>query len=315
VTTDANVDLDEIEAFLALADELHFGRTAERLHLSQSRVSKLVAAFEDRVGAQLVERTTRRVRLSPLGQHLRDQLAPAYGALLDAYDQARNDARSPEGVLRLGFTVTTEGEQLNRLAAAFETLHPECRLELHEVYVFDPWAPLRAGEVDVMLYWGIAGAPDLVVGPVIERQKRLVLLAADDPLAGRESLQLEDLAGRELPRVPDTFPGDLWDVMQPPQTPSGVPIPRDVPIATMSEIYTGVARGRFVHFTMASRAAQLGRSDVVMVPVRDMPTLPLALVWRRDAFTGRVRALAEVAQTLTSENGRTSKTSRSGKRR
>jgi Bacterial regulatory helix-turn-helix protein, lysR family len=65
-----SVDTTEIEVFLVLAEELHFGRTAERLRLPQPRVSRLVAALERRVGGTLFERTSRRVRLTPLGQQL-----------------------------------------------------------------------------------------------------------------------------------------------------------------------------------------------------------------------------------------------------
>ena len=99
----------ELECFLVLGEELHFGRTAERLYLSQSRVSQLLRSLESRIGARLVERTSRRVRLTPLGASLRDELAPAYTALLDAVEAARARARGVDGVLRIGFV----GSRLN----------------------------------------------------------------------------------------------------------------------------------------------------------------------------------------------------------
>jgi DNA-binding transcriptional LysR family regulator len=71
------VELREIEMFLALAEELHFGRTAERLYVSQSRVSQVIQLMETRVGGRLFERTSRRVQLTPLGAQLRDALAPS----------------------------------------------------------------------------------------------------------------------------------------------------------------------------------------------------------------------------------------------
>ena len=64
------MDTAEIEVFLVLAEELHFGRTAELLHMPQPRVSRLVSALERRIGGALFERTSRRVRLTPLGQQL-----------------------------------------------------------------------------------------------------------------------------------------------------------------------------------------------------------------------------------------------------
>ena len=98
------VDTAEIEVFLTLAEELHFGRTAERLRMPQPRVSRLVSALERRVGGALFERTSRRVRLTPLGEQLRDQLQPAYKDLTAALDGARATARDTAGVLRIGFS-------------------------------------------------------------------------------------------------------------------------------------------------------------------------------------------------------------------
>jgi len=78
------VELAQIEAFLTLCEELHFGRTAERLRVSQPRVSRLIASLESEIGAALAERTSRRVVLTPLGSRLRDELVPAYSTLTTA---------------------------------------------------------------------------------------------------------------------------------------------------------------------------------------------------------------------------------------
>ena len=76
----------EIEVFLVLAEELHFGRTAERLCLQQPRVSRLVARLERRAGGVLFDRTSRRVRLTPLGEQLRGRLQLAYGEITAAIE-------------------------------------------------------------------------------------------------------------------------------------------------------------------------------------------------------------------------------------
>ena len=103
------MDLAQIEAFLILCEELHFGRTAERLYVSQPRVSRLIADLESDIGGVLFERTSRRVALTPLGVRLRDRLAPVYEQLTAALAEARTAARSPAGLLRLGFAATTAG--------------------------------------------------------------------------------------------------------------------------------------------------------------------------------------------------------------
>jgi predicted DNA-binding protein (UPF0251 family) len=103
------VDMAQAEAFLVVAEELHFGRAADRLHVSQPRVSRLIAALERQVGGALLERTSRRVTLTPLGQQFRGELGAAYEQLQAAVDHARRAAREAAGQLRIGFTNTTEG--------------------------------------------------------------------------------------------------------------------------------------------------------------------------------------------------------------
>src|SRR5918996_4285920 len=89
------VELREIRVFLALADELHFGRTAERVGLTQSRVSQSLRALEDKLGVQLVHRTTRRVTLTAAGERFRGEIGAAHGELADAL------RRTPSGHNRL----------------------------------------------------------------------------------------------------------------------------------------------------------------------------------------------------------------------
>src|SRR5919198_4563575 len=177
------VDLAHIESFLVLCEELHFGRTAQRLQISQPRVSRLVASLEGEIGALLFERTSRRVTLTPLGEQLRNQLLPAHEQVTAAVAAARLAARSPAGQLRLGFTATTAGPDLDRLVVAFEREQPDCTLVLKEVTLADAYTPLRTGEIDVLLCWLVLDDPGLTLGPEIARYPRALAVAADHPLA------------------------------------------------------------------------------------------------------------------------------------
>src|SRR6266704_456040 len=159
------MDTAEIEVFLVLAEELHFGRTAERLRLPQPRVSRLVAALERRAGGALFERPSRRVRLTRLGQQLASQLRPAYAQLSAALDDARAAATREAGVLRIGFSPTSNMAPLTRLAEAFEARHPGSRAVLDVVSNFDPYSALRQGELDVLVNWLAVDEPDLTAGP------------------------------------------------------------------------------------------------------------------------------------------------------
>lgn len=90
----------ELEAFLTLAEELHFGRTAERLGVSTGRISQTVKKLERRVGTPLFARTSRSVHLTPVGQRLYEDLLPAYRQLRTALERATDAGRGFHGVLR-----------------------------------------------------------------------------------------------------------------------------------------------------------------------------------------------------------------------
>jgi DNA-binding transcriptional LysR family regulator len=88
----STVELRDITVFLTLADELHFGRTAERLHLTSSRVSQIVRALESKLGSQLVYRTSRHVELTASGERFRERVLPAYERLMGVLEQTYDEA-------------------------------------------------------------------------------------------------------------------------------------------------------------------------------------------------------------------------------
>ncbi|NUS17670.1 MAG: LysR family transcriptional regulator, partial [Streptomyces sp.] len=99
----------EIEAFLALAEELHFGRTAVRLRITTARVSQVIGKLERRVGAPLFERTSRSVSLTPIGRRLHEDLRPAFERLEAALATAVAAGRGVTGELRVGFVGAAAG--------------------------------------------------------------------------------------------------------------------------------------------------------------------------------------------------------------
>ena len=297
-----DMDIAEIEVFLVLAEELHFGRTAQRLHVPQPRVSRLVAALEHRAGGVLFERTSRRVRLTPLGLQLSSQLRPVYAQLTAALADARAAARETTGVIRIGFSPTSNTTALTRLVEAFEAGHSGCRAVLGAVSNVDPYSALRRGELDVLVNWQAVDEPGLTVGPVLEERDRVLAVASGDPLAARPSVSLEDLADREVALMTPPFPPALYDVIIPPSAPSGRAIRRTQPVHGIHELVALVARGQIVHPT-ASGIPMFVRDDIALVPIRDLPPLRLGLIWCTAHDNARIQALAETARSLRQRAG------------
>ena len=216
------VELRELRLFRALAVELHFARTAELLQLTPSAVSQGLRALEDKLGAQLVSRTSRRVSLTPFGEQFLRDLGPVLERLEDVLEHASAAAGSLEGTLRLGiFSAPAGGPHLVEIIHAFEALHGSSTVEVVQVSWDDPFGRLRDGDVDLMATWLPLDQPDLVLGPVLAEQPRALAVAPDHPLAGRSSVDVEELAEYRLPRF-DNWPKELQRAIVPSRTPGSV---------------------------------------------------------------------------------------------
>ncbi|QKW48319.1 LysR family transcriptional regulator [Streptomyces buecherae] len=122
----------EIESLVVLAGELHFGRTAERLHVARARVSQTIQGLERRVGAPLFERTSRSVRLTPLGRRLHAEVEPGHRRVRAALERARAEARGVEGDLAVGYLGTAAGEFVMDVVRALAGRHSGIEVRIHE---------------------------------------------------------------------------------------------------------------------------------------------------------------------------------------
>jgi DNA-binding transcriptional LysR family regulator len=294
------MELREIEIFLVLTEELHFGRTAERLFLSQSRVSQTIRAREERVGGTLFERTSRRVRLSPLGEQLRDGLHPAYEQIHRVMDEVRDSAAGIMGELRVGlFTFTAAGPAITQIVRLFEERHPCCRVALRERTIVDGLGHLRRGDLDLIITWLPLDEPDMTIGPILTCQERALAVHSGDPLARRGHATVEDLADYVLVDCPPGVPQMTFDAWIPTRTPSGRPIARTYPIETPGEYVTLVARGEVVHPTVPSATCYYSYPEVAYIPLHGLPPVQSALVWRTSSETAAIRAFAALAEEVT----------------
>ena len=297
-----DVELRELRIFLVLADELHFGRTAERLGISQPGVSEAVRVLESRLGVKIFDRTSRRVRLTAAGEELKRDLAPALAALDRALSETSELSHAVRGLLRIGFVLTTEGPALSRLTAAFQARYPDCEVRLQEVETFDAYRALRRGDIDVLCNWLAVDESDLTAGIAFAYYPRALAVAATHRLAGQTRVAVEELADEEVALPPSTTPPAVYDLIVPPRTPSGRPIHRTQPIQTINEILSLVARGRIVHST-SSTVPIFNRDDVVLIPIDDLPPIPLGLVWCTSRENPRIRALNDIASSMAAAPG------------
>lgn len=291
----------DIEIFLTLVDELHFGRAAERLHVSTARVSQTIRKLERRIGAPLFERTSRRVELTSIGRRLGDDLRPAYQQIHDAIDRATAAARGVRGTLRVGFVGAATGQFVLEVARAFRAEYPDCEVQFSENQFSEGLAPLRGGRMDMVLATvAVHGArqSDLTAGAVLFEEDRLLAVSARHPFAGRPSVPFADLAHAKVLRTPAAVP-DHWDEALVPEPPAGCPpVERGPSFDTIQEMLALVGAGYGTYPVPTQATTYYVRPDIAYVPIVDAPPYQWRFIWLSAAETARIRAFDRTAADL-----------------
>jgi len=290
-----DMERQEIEIFLTLAEELHFGRTAERVGVSQSRVSQTIARVERRIGAKLFERSSRRVTMTAIGEQLRDGIGPAQRRIEEEIAKATAAGRGITGTLRIGFSGAFTGHLLHSVAAVFARRHPGVDVQIRQVQISDPYGPLRAGDIDLQVTELPVAEADLTTGPVLLSQPRVLLMPSTHPFARRETLSVEDLAEATLLTVTRPVPAHWLDHHFPRQTPSGRPIPHGQAITHWEDALSLVLAGKGVTPVAAAGVRYYARPGLVFRPFSDAPRIEYAFIWPADHETGRLRAFVGAA--------------------
>jgi DNA-binding transcriptional LysR family regulator len=198
-----DLETRQLRYFVAVAEEQHFGRAATRLGIAQPPLSKAIRDLERQLGVQLLVRTTRQVSLTPAGQTLLTDSRIALDAVAAAARRARWAAQ-PQPTLRVAFKADYDGGLLTKILDRFT----EIPVELLMGGKGEQVPALHDGRADVALVPTPFDRTGLDTEPLMTAA-RVVALSATDPLAARNTLQLDDLAGRKLPDGRDARHGGL----------------------------------------------------------------------------------------------------------
>ncbi|MER5561423.1 LysR family transcriptional regulator [Streptomyces sp. NPDC002506] len=185
------MELRQLSYFVTVAEELHFGRAAARLHIVQSAVSQQVRRLERELGAELFDRSPRHVRLTSAGE----RLLPEAREVLAAAERARAAVRDG-GTLRIG-TSSGLGDHLGRVLDAFAGLAPGTSVELVSAPARDRLAQVADGRLDAAFVRPPEPMPGLRIVPLWE-DPLLVAVPASHPIAAQDEIALSELAGLPL---------------------------------------------------------------------------------------------------------------------
>ena len=200
------MELRHLRYFVAVAEELSFTRAAERLHIGQPPLSHQIQALEAEVGAQLLERSKRWVRLTEAGKQFLDDARRVLALSEQVKDTARRVQRGEAGELRVGFTYSTPLTPLfATVVNRYRERYPNVTLTLHEVTTRHQLDALAARELDLgLIRPPEIPIPDTIVTSVLREDRLILVLPAAHPLTAKRAIAIRDLEG--LPFV--MFPKD-----------------------------------------------------------------------------------------------------------
>ncbi len=292
------VDLNtrQLRYFVALAEELHFTKAAARLFVAQQSLSSQVRQLEDRVGAQLLRRTTRRVELTPAGEAFLAEARTTLAAFDRAVNAAQSIQRNEAGTLSLGFMVSAALELTAPILTEFSRRFPHVNVDLHEYDYSDPSVGLLTNAVDIGFVRPPIEGPELRYEELLS-EPRVLCVSATHPVAERESISVAEVFAIEepmiAPRCPDAAWTDFWvlgDYRSGPATNIAFHT------GTLLEELEAIALGKpCVMITALAVRRFAPRPGVRFIPIPDLSRSVVTIAWRPDRETDLVRAFVKTA--------------------
>nr|WP_222131762.1 LysR family transcriptional regulator [Pseudonocardia sp. C8] len=285
----------QLVAFVAVGEELHFGRAAARLHVAQSPLSRQIRALERRLGTTLFERSTRSVRLTAEGEALLHHARRVLDEVALAERSVRAAGEGAVGRVSIGFAGASSYDVLPRLTRAVTSDLPGVELVLQgQTYSGQALNEVADSELDI----GFVAMPVRagISARVVRLETLTVALPDTHPLAARESVALPELAGESFVSFPAgrgsavraTADRACFDAGFTPRVAQEVP--DSYTLLTLVGAEVGVA-------LVVSSARRIRTDHVVFRPIGDgAPVMPIALAWRADNPSRAVRAVLSVAE-------------------
>jgi DNA-binding transcriptional LysR family regulator len=289
------MELRHLAGFVAVAEELHFGRAAARLHMSQSPLSQQIRLLEQDLGTTLFDRSTRSVKLTPAGDSLLEPAREVLAAASVARRAARAAGRGQVGRVSLGFAGTSSAVTLPLLTRAVAAELPGIEFVLHGPY-YSGETVGRVAEGSLDLAFATVSRARGLHSRVVRNDPLMVAVPDSHSLVGAADVALGDLAGQRFVAFPSSRGPEVRELgvrscLEAGFTPR---IAQEAPdtLSLLALVGAGVGVALVVE---ATRSVSL--DHVVFVPLRDpVPVLPMSLVWRDTDASAALRAVLNVAE-------------------
>lgn len=303
-----NFDRRQLRYFVAVAEELHFGNAARRLHISQPPLSQQIAALEDDLGVLLFVRTKRKVEITAAGQQFLHDARLILADMDRAAARAQAAAAGQTGLLRIGLNYSAPiNPMLSVLTRHFIKLYPKVRLELHENTSARQLEGLFHRTLDLCFIWPTRddASPDITLLP-LSRDELQLIAPRDHPLARKRRVTARDLHDMTVFLTLRQTRMDFYDALMDACRKAGAEPTIRTDIIQLPFIMNVVATGQGIAFIpeFFSRIKPVGtvfrRCDFLPKPAR---LFPLSLIYRTHDTSPLVQNFAAVAQDVIAESG------------
>jgi len=275
------VELRQLDAFVAVATELHFGRAAEKLYISQPTLSDLIRRLERELGTPLFTRTTRRVALTGAGAELLARSKTILDDVAAATAAVRRVAAGEAGTVRVGITPPVAPVLASHLCDVFAAEAPQVIVSMDQMWLPTLTRAVAAGDIDVAVTCGIIDEPDGVVSEVFCAERLLAGLRPGHRLARRASVCLADLAQEVLGRTRESlFPA--WALSQRQALERAGVRPPSIDLEDTDLAAARWLDQREVGWIMLISSLARAHTATVVKPVEPVQLVPFTLQWNPD---------------------------------
>jgi DNA-binding transcriptional LysR family regulator len=287
--------------FVAVAEELHFGRAAQRLEMAQPPLSQQIRRLEQELGVQLLQRTKRRVQLTEPGRAFLEEARKVIAQVGIAVAVAQRASRGEVGRLAIGFLGAATFSLLPAILKVFRQRFPGVEIELHELKSSELIQSLHQGRIHVGLVRMPVNDELLSVEPILQ-EKLVVALPEQHPLAEKPRVAFRDLAGEAFLLPPRQIAQGFYDQLAELSAQAGFSLRIGAEASQLQTILNLVAAGMGITVVPESVMQMSGRGVVFKRLPEPAPTMEIAVAWRRDDPSQVLQAFLEVVREAARKN-------------
>ncbi|NDV27900.1 LysR family transcriptional regulator [Desulfovibrio sp. JC010] len=286
------MELRQLRYFIAVAEELHFGRAARRVHIAQPPFSQQIKSLEEEIGARLLERNSRKVRLTNEGRYFYKQAMDIMAHVEEATATAGRMAKGEYGNVRVGFLEIAMDSLLPEAVRSFSHRYPGVSVRLSQFGASIQLEKIHSGELDVGFSTVYLHAMEGLSSVKLFSKKHVLAVPEDHIFTAKKSVSLKDIAGENLLLFPRTGQPDLYDSIMDAFTSRGLVPKVRQEISGLSGASALISSGMGVTFLPDN--SRVSRKGIAMVPISDdFPRMEIYMVWNREDYSNTAGVFME----------------------